>query len=107
MRKEICRIMFGTLAAGLLAGCAGGFSESESAEQFRRPQQPAKLERAQKRPEKCPLCGSKDIVPILYGDGVCPEDGDSKFIPGGCIYIVGGPEWGCWDCRAELYEKKQ
>ena len=99
--------MCGIIAIGLLAGCAGGVSESESAEQFRRSQQPVKLDRAQKRPEKCPFCGSKDIVPILYGDGLCPEDEDSKFIPGGCIVTAGGPVWGCWDCRAELYEKRQ
>ena len=104
---KIFGIVCGIFAAGLLAGCAGGLSESESAEQFRRPQQPAKLDRAQKRPKKCPFCGSTDIVPILYGDGICPEDEDSKFIPGGCIVTAGGPVWGCWDCRAELYEKRQ
>ena len=73
MRKEICRIMFGTLAAGLLAGCAGGFSESESAEQFRRPQQPAKLDRAQKRPEKCPFCGRMTGAQELDGAGSCKK----------------------------------
>ena len=107
MKKVISGIMYGIIATGLLAGCAGGLSESEYAEQFRRPQQPSKLDWVQKRPEKCPFCGSTDIVPILYGDGLCPEDGDSKFIPGGCIYTGGSPNWGCWDCRAELYEKRQ
>ena len=61
-------------------------------------QQPAMLDWSQKRPEKCPFCGSTDIVPILYGDGVWPVEGGRKFIPGGCLVIEGGPNWGCWDC---------
>ena len=55
------------------------------------------------RPERCPLCGSDRIVPILYGLPTA-EAGDEarrgELIIGGCMPM--GREWGCGTCGFEF-----
>ncbi len=61
-----------------------------------------------RKPQKCPACGAKRIVPILYGEPMeylMREAEEGKIILGGCCVTNFDPDWGCVDCRAELYKK--
>ncbi|HEY7390347.1 MAG TPA: hypothetical protein VH640_17660 [Bryobacteraceae bacterium] len=54
------------------------------------------------RPRACPLCGSNNIVPIVYGllteEGV-EEARAGKFVCGGCMLDLDGPQWYCKTCK--------
>ncbi|PFG04554.1 hypothetical protein [Bacillus sp. es.034] len=51
--------------------------------------------------KKCPACGSKDTLPILYGEPALtyPNQENEKFKLGGCYALVGGPEFYCKHCE--------
>ncbi|ABK78397.1 hypothetical protein CENSYa_1787 [Cenarchaeum symbiosum A] len=58
---------------------------------------------------KCPKCGSKKVVEIMYG---LPPMGDQwkkdldegKFVLGGCCVTNHDPKWYCKDCSLEFYK---
>lgn len=59
--------------------------------------------------KRCPKCGSKNTIKILYGMPTKEvfqkaEAGEIKL--GGCRKIVGGPEYYCKDCESE-WNKEQ
>lgn len=56
------------------------------------------------KPERCPDCGSDQMVEILYGlptadAGEAASRGE--IILGGCMTGPGSPEWGCGACGWE------
>jgi hypothetical protein len=57
-------------------------------------------------PENCPLCGSADTVPIVYGlpdpELISIEDVEAgRVVLGSCIVGGGEPLWRCRRCRFE------
>lgn len=64
------------------------------------------------RPEKCPLCGSAKVAPILYGlpnftDELERALDEGKVALGGCVITGDDPRWKCLDCEATFYEKNK
>jgi len=59
--------------------------------------------RKTKKP-KCPNCGSKNVIPIVYG---LPEheaferEKRGEIILGGCLIDFDSPNWHCKDCGFE------
>lgn len=56
-------------------------------------------------PAKCPKCGSTQIRPMVYGQGV-PADWINGlpvnaigFVLGGCCAAENAPTWICLDCQ--------
>ncbi len=57
------------------------------------------------KPEQCPVCGTADVRPILYGKP--PADFDSsKYFSGGCCITEKSPSWACAHCHTQFIEKK-
>lgn len=86
------------VAAGLGA-CASGGPSVEAA--------PAASPSQLRRPEACPRCGGKDILPIIYG--LLAEPGqqqvrDGKAVSGGCIISPDNPDWACRRCDHQWYD---
>ncbi len=53
------------------------------------------------KPPRCPVCGSDQVVPIVYGLpswelGQAAERGE--IVLGGCIITDHAPKWHCLDC---------
>jgi len=55
------------------------------------------------KPEACPHCGSRELVPIVYGlpgDDMMNAAKKNEITLGGCVVIVGhSPAWYCRACR--------
>lgn len=52
----------------------------------------------------CPKCGSKTIVPIMYGlptEEAAEEAERGKIALGGCCISEDSPQWHCRDCEHE------
>ena len=61
-----------------------------------------------RKPQICPICGEKRIVPILYGEPMeylMKEEEDGKVILGGCCITEFDPQWGCVNCGMNFYKK--
>jgi hypothetical protein len=66
---------------------------------------------SEKRPERCPACGSKKIAEILYGKiAMTPEIEQQvqrgEVYLGGCIITGDDPRWKCLICKANIYRTK-
>ena len=64
------------------------------------------------RPEKCPLCGSARVAPILYGlpnftDELTRALDEGAVALGGCVITGDDPRWKCLACEAAFYEKNK
>ena len=60
----------------------------------------------EERPTECPVCGSKDIVTILWGLPSSPTPVDEEGRPyaiGGCLIPMDPPTWICGQCDTELH----
>ena len=61
------------------------------------------------KPRKCPVCGSKRVVRILYGlpaPEVFDDVEKGKIALGGCCITDNDPYWKCLDCDTEIYKCK-
>jgi transposase-like protein len=61
------------------------------------------------KPDNCPLCGSQDIIKILYGLPIFTPELEAKIkegnvILGGCILSSKKPTWRCKDCKTDIYK---
>ncbi len=62
--------------------------------------------RAERRPRKCPACGSTDVVPILYGmptAALCDQAEAGQIVLGGCVLTADDPAWRCSVCGTDIY----
>jgi hypothetical protein len=62
--------------------------------------------RAERKPRKCPACGSADVVPILYGMPTAEgfKDAEAGLIAlGGCCISNDDPSWACRTCNTDIY----
>ena len=53
----------------------------------------------------CPECGSKNIIPIVYGfpgSELMEEEYEGKIKLGGCCISPGIPKYYCKDCQHEF-----
>ncbi len=57
------------------------------------------------KPERCPVCGSTDVRPILYGKPT-PDFNSSRHISGGCCITEKSPSWACKHCHAQFIKKR-
>lgn len=60
---------------------------------------------ALKKPNTCPKCGEKKVVPIIYGEPTYKAmilEHDGKAVLGGCCILIGGPLWQCIRCNAQI-----
>jgi hypothetical protein len=63
---------------------------------------------ASRKPIKCSNCGSKDILPIVYGLPAPEtfEEAEKGLIKlGGCVIFDNDPSWECNDCGVQFYKK--
>lgn len=64
---------------------------------------------ANRKPRKCPACGSKKVARILYGMPafhMIREELDSgKIVLGGCCISDSDPSWQCVDCSTQIYKE--
>lgn len=61
---------------------------------------------AGRKPKKCPFCGGKAIIPILYGmpaPAAVEKEAQGKLKLGGCCVPFDGPDWYCKTCERELF----
>lgn len=61
-------------------------------------------------PERCPLCGSAKVAPILYGLPNFNEEleralDEGKIALGGCEITGDDPSWKCLNCGAVFYDQ--
>jgi DNA-directed RNA polymerase subunit RPC12/RpoP len=62
-----------------------------------------KPKKRQRRPTKCPKCGSR-VLPIVYGMPSVEtrkEIAEGKIALGGCIVAESAPTWRCDECGRE------
>ncbi|HIF35248.1 hypothetical protein [Candidatus Thioglobus sp.] len=62
------------------------------------------------KPEKCPECGSENILNIVYGypdDGLDKKAQEGRVILGGCCITGDDPKWQCAKCEADFYRIKK
>ncbi len=62
-----------------------------------------------KKPIRCPVCGSKKVVPILWG--LPSEEGgrrahDGEVVLGGCCVSDRDPSWQCRNCGTQIYREE-
>lgn len=60
-----------------------------------------------RKPRKCPHCGSNTVVSIVYGEPSCDlwqDAEEGKIILGGCCITENDPTWGCTTCEIEIYK---
>lgn len=63
---------------------------------------------SKRRPLKCPNCGARKVVSILYGlpsSDVVAEVTAGKVVLGGCCVTDCDPSWECTDCGTQIYEE--
>lgn len=59
-----------------------------------------------KKPQKCPQCGGKAIIPILHGmpaSEAFENAEQGKLRLGACCVPLDGPDWYCKTCERELF----
>jgi hypothetical protein len=64
--------------------------------------------RVDKKPEICPVCGSKRIAAYLYGlpmlsDELDKEISEGKIVLGSCCITDDDPYFRCLECGADFY----
>ncbi len=57
-----------------------------------------------KKPDKCPLCGSPNLRQYVFGLPTAEAFDSSKYILGGCEFSSHDPKWGCIDCGAKFFK---
>lgn len=65
---------------------------------------------ALKKPSKCPKCGCRRVVKIIYGEPTHEallKYHEGKVALGGCCIVVGGPVWQCLDCETGICKKER
>ncbi len=60
-----------------------------------------------RKPRKCPKCGSSTIANILYGMPIWDERlqeklDTNKTVLGGCVICDDDPEWHCTNCNSDI-----
>ena len=58
-------------------------------------------------PSKCPTCGARAVVPVLYGlptEEAFKQEQDGKIVIGGCE--PGFVEWECVNCKQQFVLSK-
>jgi len=61
---------------------------------------------SQDKPKKCPKCGSRKVVRIIYGlptEEAYKEHLAGKIALGGCIISGNDPAWQCLDCGTDVF----
>jgi hypothetical protein len=61
------------------------------------------------KPDKCPKCGSPNVVKIIYGEPnykTSLEAEAGKIILGDYSITGNDPLWGCIDCKTEIFKRK-
>ena len=64
---------------------------------------------SKRRPVKCPNCGARNVVSILYGmpsSEMMKEGTAGKFVLGGCCVTDCDPSWECIDCGTQIYPER-
>ncbi|AEV30829.1 hypothetical protein SpiGrapes_3082 [Sphaerochaeta pleomorpha str. Grapes] len=59
--------------------------------------------------EKCPKCGSSNVIPIAYGEPgpkIWKEQIEGRIILGGCNIFEDSPNVHCKDCKYEWKKQK-
>jgi hypothetical protein len=59
------------------------------------------------KPPKCPHCGAKKVVDILYGypsDEGFEKADKGELVIGGCIVSGDNPSWQCTTCNTPIYQ---
>jgi hypothetical protein len=62
------------------------------------------------KPNECPNCGKKTVVPIAYGlpsEATFKKVNKGKFMLGGCCITDDDPAWGCKSCGISIYRERQ
>jgi len=64
----------------------------------------------QRKPRRCPACGSGRIATILWGYPAFSEElhhdlAEGRLTLGGCCVTDDDPTWQCTDCETEFYKK--
>ncbi len=62
--------------------------------------------RAERKPRKCPACGSANVVPILYGMPTAElfaKAEAGRIALGGCCITQDDPCWRCVSCKTDIY----
>ena len=58
---------------------------------------------------KCPMCESKEVIPIMYGypgyDAFLAEK-RGEVVLGGCCITMEDPQWFCKNCRYAFQKAK-
>ena len=63
----------------------------------------------ERKPRKCPKCGSVKVANILYGlpawdPEMEKEIEEGRIVLGGCMVSDDDPEWQCVDCGLDIYK---
>ena len=61
-----------------------------------------------RKPKKCPICTSADVVDIIYGIPsyeLFQQAENRKVALGGCCITDDDPKWKCLDCEIEIYKE--
>jgi hypothetical protein len=66
---------------------------------------------SQRRPRKCPECGSQRIATILYGfpdfEAIKDDLESGRIILGGCCISDTDPAWQCLACETVVFRGKK
>jgi len=65
---------------------------------------------SERKPRKCPECGSGRIAKILYGMPAFSEKLENnlnagRIVLGGCCVTLDDPVWQCVECDTTIYRK--
>jgi hypothetical protein len=64
---------------------------------------------SKRKPAKCPGCGARKVVRILYGfpaDDAFDAAEKGKLVIGGCVVSECDPAWQCTGCGAQIYHER-
>ena len=64
---------------------------------------------SERKPAKCPACGSKRVVGIVFGmPGVELFEAEQRgeVVLGGCCVSTFDPDWQCLDCETSIYPER-
>jgi tRNA(Ile2) C34 agmatinyltransferase TiaS len=56
--------------------------------------------------KNCPVCRSPEGVREFFYGMPNEESDSSKYVPGGCIFTEGRPDYRCIKCATDFYEDK-
>ena len=64
---------------------------------------------AKRKPRRCPVCHSANVLSILYGyptPEVFADAEAGRIALGGCCVSAADPSWCCRDCDAVIYPER-